>query len=349
MKLYDRIRTFAQVLYRSPSLGADNKRWLRRELKIATTPSRLVHAERAFRLLAFEPAGAALDAPPILMVPSLINRWYVLDLMPGHSLVEALVTAGHRVYVVAWSDAHAGQGPLPFSAWVDSFLRRALLRTLRDASASGVTLLGQCLGGDLALALAATHPAGIDRLVTLTTPVDFSEAGLLATWTSEELTDVGRLTEPFPGVVPDDIVYGAFPLLNPRALVTRHRVLFQLLHFEEFKRVYQAIDLWTTDHLPVASGALRGIVGDLYQRNALYSGTWRMAAGPVDLKQVQVPLLNVMAKDDDIAPQASVRPLMDLVGTPEPQEFVSQAGHVTLILGSPLRFRTYAAIHAFCS
>lgn len=349
MKLVERLSTFAKVLVRSPSLGADNKRWLHHELKIHPTPARVAHAERAFELLAFEPAGAARPAPPILMVPSLINRWYVLDLMPGHSLVEALVAGGHRVYVVAWNDAHPGQGPLPFSAWVDGYLRRALGRTLRDSGAAAVTLLGQCLGGDLTLALASTQPAGVDRLVTLTTPLDFSQAGLLASWMSPELTNVERMAAPFSGVVPNDIVYGAFPLLNPRALVTRHRVLFQLLHFEEFRRVYQAIDLWTTDHLPVAAGALRGIVGDLYQRNALLEGTWRLESGPVDLQRIRVPLLNVMATEDDIVPLASAQPITAKVGSAETQEFVSGAGHVTLILGSPLRFQTYAAIHAFCS
>ncbi|MBM4321481.1 MAG: alpha/beta fold hydrolase [Deltaproteobacteria bacterium] len=365
MKLGERLQIFTELLRSSPALGPGNIRRLHAELGIGPTPCRVIHEERSFRLLHFPAALPAASSrvpaaegdgdgdgdgpPPLLLVPSLINRWYVLDLLAGHSLVEALVAAGLQVYVIAWADAHDGQAGLGLDHVVESLIHRAVLRTCRHAASPAVTLLGQCLGGTLALAYAALQPERVDRLVALTTPVDFSAGGLLATWISRESMDMEAIARAYPGRVPDRLVYGAFPLLDPRALVTRHRLLFQNLHFAEFRRVYQAIDLWTTDHLPVASGVLRGMVHDLYQENAFWTGRWRMGKGMVRLEDVRCPLLNVIARADDIVPLAAAKPLLERVGSTVKEEFLSPLGHVTLILGSPLRTQTYARIAGFCA
>ena len=348
MKLTERIKTFLSLLARSPSLGQRNIRILHGELGIHPTPCSVVHEERSFRVLHFPPSSKGNGGPPILMVPSLINRWYVLDLLTGHSLVEALAAMGCQVYLLAWEDAHDGQGPLGLDTYIESFVHRAVLRSLRHASATRLTLLGQCLGGNMALAYAALRPDRVDRLVALTTPVDFSQGGLLCIWSSLGLLDASALCAAYPGVIPDEIVYGAFPLLNPRALLTRHRALFSMLHHEEFRRVYQAIDLWTCDHLPVASGVLRSIVEDLYQKNALWEGGWMLRSREVRLEDIRCPVLNVLAQEDEIVPPGSARPLLSRLGSERKEEFLSPMGHITLILGSPLRFETYRAIGEFC-
>ncbi len=349
MKTRERVVTFAKLLAAGPSWGAGNVRRLHASLGVASQPRQTIHEEGAAEVYYFPPTAPRLvGAPPLLLVPSLINRWYVLDLLPGHSLVQALAAMGHAVYVLAWRDPHAGLGTWELGDYLEGPLRRAVLRVARHADAASVSLLGQCLGGDLTLGFAALHPELVDRLVTLTTPVDFRQGGLLSQWTRPELVDAGRIRQLYPGVVPDEVVYGAFPLLNPRALLTRHRVLFQMLQYEEFRRVYQAIDLWTTEHLPVASGALYGIVRDLYQRNALWEGTWAPGGRSVDLGQVRCPLLSVVAKEDDIAPLASTQPLLERVGSARKQEYVSPMGHITLLVGSPLRAATYQAIGEFC-
>jgi polyhydroxyalkanoate synthase len=348
------------VLAASPALGQANVRKLKTELGIASTPCRVVHSERSFSLLHFPPAPPAGRAPeqdpagagppPVLLVPSLINRWYVLDLLPGHSLVAALAAAGLPVYLLAWEGAHDGQAGLDLQHAVEVLLQRAVLRTLRHhGRGARVTLLGQCLGGTLALAHAALHPEQVDRLVTLTTPVDFSAEGLLTRWARAGSLDVDRIAAVFPGRVPDALVYGAFPLLDPRALVTRHRLLLENLQHEEFRRVYQAIDVWTTDHLPVAGGVLASIVNDLYRGNALWEGRWRFSTGEVGLARVTCPLLNVVALSDEIVPPASARPLLERVGSTVKQELASPLGHITLVAGHPLRFQTWKAMADFCA
>jgi len=341
------LATFLQVLGSSPALGRDAQARLYRELHIQPTLGTPVHEERQFTLLHFPAAGPPAGHEPVLLVPSLINRWYVLDLLAGHSLVEALTQAGLSIYVMVWKDPHEGQGAPGLPELIARHLHRAVQRTARHAGTARVALLGQCLGGTLALVYAVCFPAHVARLVTLTTPVDFSAPGLLATWTTTAAPDLGPLLRAFPGVVPDTLVYGAFPLLDPRALITRTRTLWEGCSQAEFVRLYQALDLWTTDHLPVTSGVLRSLVEDLYQHNLLWRGEWRVAGQTVRLEDLQVPLLNVVAQRDDIVPPASARPLTTRVRAPVVEEFVSPAGHVTSILASPRRVQTYAAITEF--
>ncbi len=346
---FDALRKFADIVGAGAWRGDGAMRDLHRTVNIAPTPRTVVYDERAFELYHFAPTGAPrLDAPPVLLVPSLINRWYVLDLMPDHSTVAALAAQGLRVYVMAWRGAHDGMGPQRLPAYVDGYIDRAVQMVCGHARAPKVTLVGQCLGGTLAVAYTATRPERVDRLVALTTPVDFAQGGLLGTWADREVVDVSAITAAHPGVLPDRVVYGAFPLLNPRALVTKHRVLLQMVDNADYVKLYQALDLWTTEHLPVGSGAFASLLEDLYQGNRLVEGTWRFERGPARLSDITCPVMSILAKRDEIVPLASAKPLLGLTRSTRPVEFVSPVGHITLVVGTPLRYQTWQALADFC-
>lgn len=350
MKL-EAVRKFLDLVSAGAWRGDEAMRTLHRTVNIAPTPRQVVHDERAFELYYYPPTTAAADtpeAPPVLLVPSLINRWYVLDLMPEHSTVAALAAQGLRVYVLAWRGAHDGMGAQRLPAYVDGYLDRAVQVVCGHARAPKVSLVGQCLGGTLAVAYTATHPRRVDRLVALTTPIDFAQGGLLSTWAHRDVVDVSAIVAAHPGVLPDRVVYGAFPLLNPRALVSKHRVLLQMVENEDYVRLYQALDLWTSEHLPVGSGAFASVIEDLYQGNRLIEGTWRFEGGPARLADIECPVLSLMAKRDDIVPLDSARPLLGLTRSCRPVEFISPVGHITLIVGTPLRHQTWKVLGDFC-
>lgn len=328
--------------------GEEAMRALHRTVEVAPTPRTVVHDERAFELYHFAGPKTAADAPPILIVPSLINRWYILDLMPEHSTVAALAAAGLRVYVMAWRGGHDGMGQKPLQAYVDEYIERAVQVVCAHARAPKIALMGQCLGGTLAVAYAATRPERVDRLIALTTPVDFDQGGLLGTWAHRDVVDVQKIVAAHPGVLPDRIVYGAFPLLNPRALVTKHRVLLQFVDNADYVRLYQALDLWTSEHLPVAAGAFAGLIADLYQNNRLMQGTWQFERGPARLENITCPILSLPAKRDEIVPLPSAQALLARTRSVRPVESVSPVGHITLVVGTPLRYQTWKTIADFC-
>ena len=149
-----------------------------------------VFSDGTARLLRFRRPGhgPAEASIPLLLVPSLINRWYVLDLRPAASLVGAALDAGLDVFCLDWGVPNDEDRHL---TWDDVLAR--LARTARAAKrltgAPGVGLLGYCMGGTLAAIHAALHPGETRALVDLAGPIDFAEGGFLSRLTDRRWFD----------------------------------------------------------------------------------------------------------------------------------------------------------------
>jgi len=180
---------------------------------VGQTPHTVVHRENKWRLLRFAPAERRYEKP-ILMVPSLINRWYVLDLMPGRSLTEWLVQQGHEVYIIDWGTPGDEDRYLRFDDVVGRYLRRALRKTCEQAGSQNAHVLGYCMGGTLAAIHAAVYPERIASLTALASPVAFDDDGLLGTWTRSEAFDVHAFVQAF-GNAPWPLLQASFQMLRP--------------------------------------------------------------------------------------------------------------------------------------
>src|SRR5688500_4284484 len=88
-----------------------------------------------FRRPELRPAGRT----PILMVPSLINSWYVLDLLAGNSVASAL-SSRFDTYCLDWGVPNDEDRYLGWEALLHR-IRRAVLRVRRDSGADEVALL----------------------------------------------------------------------------------------------------------------------------------------------------------------------------------------------------------------
>lgn len=142
---------------------------------VAPSSSDVVAATGAARLVRYRrhrEAPPGVVKAPILLCPSLINRLYVLDLKEGISVVEQLLRAGHPVYGIDWGDPGAAEHGVSF----EGFTRRLasfLATACDDARVEAMTVLGHCLGGTLATALAATDSRHLQSLVLLTAPLSW--------------------------------------------------------------------------------------------------------------------------------------------------------------------------------
>src|SRR6476620_435915 len=116
--------------------------------------------------------GEKRTGKPRLLIPSMINRGYVLDLRPGASLVEALVGAGIDVWCLDWGVPEAEDRYLDWEM-VMARLGRAVRRVKRETGSDKLAALGYCMGGTLTTIYAAQHASEFAALVTLATPVDF--------------------------------------------------------------------------------------------------------------------------------------------------------------------------------
>ncbi len=299
---------------------------------IAQTPSEVVYRENKLRLLHYVPATPRPFPIPVLIVSSLINKYYILDLRPGRSYVEYLVKRGFRVYMIDWGIPDARDRTLTLDDHINGYLTRCVQSVLRHARASTLTLIGYCMGGTMALIYAALHRRPVRNLVLLATPVDFHNQSLLSLWSRPQYFNVDRLVDVY-GNVPAEILYGAFMMLKPMRNITKYVDLLARLDDEEFINTFQAFNYWIRDTVPVPGETFRQFVTETYHHNRLVNSRMVLGGERVRLEKVICSVLNVVAERDEIVPPASSIALMELINSRDKELLTVPGGHHSLSIG----------------
>lgn len=279
------------------------------------------------RLLDFGSTGNAW-ALPLLVIPSLINRYHILDLHADHSLMRYLQAHGFRPFVVAWDDFGRAARHTTVDDCVAGKLEAAL-GIVRLLAGQPPVLLGYCLGGTLAAALASRRSGDIAGLVTLAAPWDFhaGDSGLGAAATFAEAALAPVLDS--AGALPVDLVQALFYTLDP------FQVIDKFLRFEAAGQTaaeavdFVAVEDWLNDGFPLPAPIARTLLGDWYGANAPSNGNWKIQGRTVDLSRIEVPSLIVTPASDRIVPPASARAMADQL--PDPDVMVVPRGHVGMI------------------
>jgi polyhydroxyalkanoate synthase len=280
---------------------------------VGLTPADTVHAENKWRLLRYRARREGIAHPtPIVMLPSLINRHYVLDLMSGKSLVEYLVGRGHDVFMVDWGVPGDEDRYLEFDDIVDRYVGRAIRRAARVSASHGVHLFGYCMGGTLAAIHAAVRPERVESLLTLAAPIDFHDTSLLSRWTRTQSFEPAAIIEAC-GNVPWPLMQASFHLLRPTLLLSKAVGVADRIDDDEFLDGFFALETWGNDNVSFPGAAYRTWVEELYQRNALVAGTLTLSGEPVKLERISCPTLVVTFEHDHIVSAASAAALVDRV------------------------------------
>jgi polyhydroxyalkanoate synthase len=261
-------------------------------------------------------------------VASLINRYYVLDLLPELSVIDLLCRRGFDVYVLDWK-APGEDGP---ERGFDDYIDGAIAAAVRRASTGSdgkVGMIGYCMGGTLAAIYAARHSQTLRWLTLLGTPIDFHQSGRLAGWTRPELFDADLVMDVF-GNMPPWLMQSGFKLLNPVDGLSKMMRLHQNGGDEQAIRQFVALESWLDDNVAFPGGVYREYIKALYQDNALVAGRFRVAGEPVDLKRLTAPLLDVIALRDHICAPPSSRALLPLAGSDDKQVLEFDTGHIGL-------------------
>lgn len=311
---------------------------------VGTTPHDVVLTENKYRLLRFR--GESRRGAPILLVPSLINKWYVLDLLPEQSFVRDLLARGHDVYVVDWGRPGPEDRHLTLDHFVDRYLGRSVRAAARTSGTDRVHLLGYCLGGTLTAIHAARFPERIASMVTLAAPIGFDDPGLLTRWMRIPTFDLDALADGF-GNIPWPIMQASFYMLKPMLQVAKLRNLIERADDDAWLRVFAAIETWGNDNVSFAGGAFRTYIRALYQENRLVQGGLSVSGREVRLRDLVCPLMVVSFSGDHIVPEVSARCLLDLVGSADKRDVLLPGGHVGAVIGKRAREELWAPISAF--
>src|SRR4026209_2290709 len=167
---------------------------------VGLTPKELIWRKNKARLYRYVRSEPATQRTPVFLVLPLINRAYILDLRPGASCVEYLLSEGHEVFLIDWGTPGDEDRALDVTTLVTRYLPRAAKAIQRATGTDQMTVLGYCIGGALATCFAALHPEMVRNLVLLTAPLDFSDAGQFGRMTAKGVFPVDLLTDTFPTV-----------------------------------------------------------------------------------------------------------------------------------------------------
>lgn len=309
---------------------------------VAPSPADVVHVIGAARLLRYRrhrEAPVGVVKAPILLSPSLINRLYVLDLKAGLSVVEQLLKAGHPVYGIDWGDPGEAERGVNFEGFVQR-LADFLATACDDAAVETMTVLGHCLGGTMAAALAATRPIHLQSLVLLTAPLTFHDDSLLSAWSRAPFVDPRDLTR-LVGHVPAWITQPTFQALKPMGQTTKALRLWQSLGNPTFLDFFRCLETWINDNVAIPDAFFEDLISQLYRNDALSQGTLRFKDGPVILEDITVPTLTIAASDDHIVqPSSAVTPTRRFASVVNVAEVID-GGHIGVVVGSVARRRLW--------
>jgi polyhydroxyalkanoate synthase len=310
-------------------------------MPIEPTEKDVMLRDGSARLLRFRGSEAGT---PLLLVPSLINRWYVLDLRPGASLVEALTKAGIDTWCLDWG---VPEDEDRYLSWEDVLARldRAARFVQRTTKSAKLSVLGYCMGATLSAVWAALHANRVASFINLTGPIDFSRAGQLATLTDRAWFDVGALTD--AGNLAPLQIQSGFTALRPTQGLAKVVGYLDRAHDETARAAFDALEGWASDNVPFPAAAYRTYVEELYQRNSLFNGTHRVAGRPANLAAIDAPTMVIGAERDAICPVDAASALLDRVSSSKKELLVVPGGHVGAVIGSRAAKVLYPAITKF--
>ncbi|MGH7000555.1 MAG: alpha/beta fold hydrolase, partial [Stellaceae bacterium] len=266
---------------------------------------------------------------PLLVVPSLINRAYILDLADGKSLLRFLAAAGARPLLVDWGRPGEIERGFALTDYVAGRLEAAA-----DAAASAagapLSVIGYCMGGLLALALAQRRPALVGALALLATPWDFhaERAG--------QAKLVAGLAEPLArsfaalGEVPVDMLQTLFAALDPLLALRKFTRFAGLAPGSAEERDFVALEDWINDGVALALPVARDCLTGWYGANTPARGQWRVAGTAIAPARLALPSLVIVPAQDRIVPPASAAALA--AALPAAERMTPPLGHIGMMV-----------------
>ncbi|MBV9449092.1 MAG: alpha/beta fold hydrolase [Streptosporangiaceae bacterium] len=314
---------------------------------LAVTPGSVVHRTEQFELIQYQPVTETVYAYPLLIVPPMINKYYITDLAPGRSMVEYLVGQGHQVFVMSWRNPDARHREWSLDRYGGAVLEG--LDAVRSVAGAGraakVNLCALCSGG-IVVSMVAAHLSVTGQLGQVAsiclgvTVLDQNRAGTAAAMIDPRAAAAAKAVSQTRGYLDGRALAEVFAWLRPDDLIWNYWVnnylrgepppAFDILH-------------WNADTTRLPAALHRDFI-DLGLANALtVPDAARMLGSPVDLSKIDVDAYVIAGIADHICPWQSCYRTTQLLGGAT--KFVlSTSGHIAAMVNPPAnpkaRFRT---------
>jgi polyhydroxyalkanoate synthase subunit PhaC len=328
---------------------------------VAITPGSVIFRNRLIELIQYEATTSTVFPEPVLIVPSWIMKYYILDLSQQNSLVKYLIDAGHTVFMVSWKNPTAEDRDLSLEDYVELGALAAIDQVRRVCPSKKIHATGYCLGGTLlamASALIAREHADHSRpskftkasnaiitnndplasVTMLASQVDFHEPGELSLFIDE--SQIAYLEDIMweQGYLDGKQMAGAFALINSNDLIWSRMIHSYLMGTRAKMTDLKA---WNADATRMPYQMHSEYLRSLYLKNDLAEGRFELNGRPIFLRDVHVPMFVVSTELDHVSPWRSVYKI-HLLNESEVTFVLSSGGHNVGVVNPPFQSKVAA-------
>jgi polyhydroxyalkanoate synthase len=304
-------------------------------VNLAVSPGSVVLRTDVFELIHYKPTTDQVRETPLLFVPPTINKFYVLDLSPGRSMIEHYVAQGQQVFAISWRNPDQEQGHFDLDTYAQAVVEAADAVAAITAQ-SQVHLAAACSGGIITAGLLG-HLAAVGRLgavASLTLMVcalDNDTEGTMSALASRDVAAAAIAESARKGYLDGQTLAGVFTWLRPNDLIWNYVVNNYLLG-----KAPPAFDVlyWNQDTVRLAAGLHRDFIHLGLDNSFAHPGALEVLGDPVDLGAVDLDTYFIAGASDHIVPWESAYRGAQLFGG-ERRFVLSRSGHIQALVNPP--------------
>lgn len=307
---------------------------------LAITPGSVVFENDYLQLIQYAPLTETVYRRPLLIVPPVINKYYILDLQPANSFVRFALEQGHTVFMISWRNVGAELGSATWDDYVEHGVVTAM-RVVRDlVRADKINAMGFCVGGTLLATTLAVQRARkrnpVASLTLLATMLDFTDPGKISAYIDDAYLRECETRYGGGRVMRGAELAAAFSNLRANELIWSYVVNNYLKG--QTPRAFDFL-YWNADTVNLPGALYAFLVKKLYGENRLKApGQLSVCGAGVDLGHVDMPAYLLASREDHIVPWQTAYASTRLL--PGPLEFVLAAsGHIAGVINPPAKGR----------
>ncbi|MGB8405659.1 MAG: alpha/beta fold hydrolase [Mycobacterium sp.] len=303
---------------------------------LAVTKGAVVLQTPMFELIQYVPQTPKVRAVPLLMVPPVINKYYVMDIAPGRSMIEYFVQQGQQVFTISWRNPQARQKDWGLDAYGGALVE-AIDAVRAITGSDGTHVMASCSGG-IITAMTAAHLAATgqgDKIAGLTlavTVLDQDRAGFASAAMSDRAAQAAIATSARKGYLDGKAMAEMFAWLRPTDLVWRYWVNNYVQG-----RSPAAFDVlfWNADTTRMAAALHRDMVLMGVHNSLVTPGEASMLGTPVDLGNITCDSYVIGGIADHISPWQATYRSAKLLGSKDNRYVLSSSGHIAALVNPP--------------
>ncbi len=304
-----------------------------KNIKTGETEFEIIKETNLFRLIHYKPIKEQTYKYPLLIVYALINKSYILDLQKNKSWVWSLLEQGINVYLIDWKSPSKLEKYTTIDDYVNLFIYECVEIIKNIESIDKISLQGYCMGATMSLMYTSLYQQNVKNLITIAPVVD-TQKDTTVIKNMAQFMDIDKVLS-YHENFPYELLYLLYASLKPfKQGVNKYLTLFKNLEDESFVQNFLRIEKWLYDTPPIAGETFRQWVKDIYQKNLFAKNKLIIGEDKINLLNIKVPLLNVIADGDHlVSPNCSIS-LNNLVSSSDKSLMNFPTGHVGLIASS---------------